>query len=230
MRDGGPMSWWPDESLSAFTQYEPWVLGSWLVMEVATVVVSLVALRFIQFPLLLFPLVFALWYLAIDLTEALAPRELTWNEQKTVSVVFGLIVIVWAWLADLRKQRVYAFWLYLFGLLIFCGGLTIFDGGSEYRRIIYAVVNVALLVAALILQRMAFIVFGAAGLLLYLAHLAYDVFRNSLYFPVVLSFAGISVILLGIYYHKHRQRLEGNMKKLLPPSILRLIPTAPTAD
>ena len=43
-----------------------------------------------------------------------------------------------------------------------------------------------------------FLVFGALGVHLYLGHLAYEVFKNSFFFPFALALLGLSLILFTV--------------------------------
>ena len=64
-----------------------------------------------------------------------------------------------------------------------------------------------------------FIVFGALGVFGYWGHLAYTVFKDSLLFPFALSALGLAIIWLGIYYQRHRTRIEGAIVALLPAGL-----------
>jgi hypothetical protein len=123
-----------------------------------------------------------------------------------------------AFLIDRRTREDFAFWLYLFGLAAFWGGLTSMDSISEARRVIYLLINVGLVLASVALQRRTFLVFGALGVFGYLGHLAYEVFQHSMMFPFVLSAIGISIIALGVHVRRHRARYEAVILGLVPPA------------
>jgi len=111
------------------------------------------------------------------------------DERAWVSVFFGGLVLVAAYLIDLRgrSEEDYAFWWYLFGLLAFWGGLTDLHSDSEVGKAIYFLINLGLICVALFLRRRVFLVFGALGAFLYLGHLAWTVFKDSMMFPLVLT-------------------------------------------
>ena len=77
----------------------------------------------------------------------------------------------------------YGFWLSLFGLLAFWGGLTSMESSDEWGKVVYALINLALMMIGVVVNRRACVVFGAIGINIYIGHLAYDIFANSLWFP-----------------------------------------------
>src|ERR1700704_6239154 len=65
------LGWWPREARASYQEYYPLISGSWVVMEAATIVAAIVALKLRPFPFLTFPLAFALWFLSLDLAPPL---------------------------------------------------------------------------------------------------------------------------------------------------------------
>ena len=80
----------------------------------------------------------------------------------------------------------------------------------------YCLINVALMGMAVLLRRPVFMVFGALGVAAYLGYLSYEVFAESLLFPVVVTLIGLGVIWLGLVYQKRRERLSQVMRGWLP--------------
>jgi hypothetical protein len=77
---------WPQANPGAFRDYHIWVKGSWILVEMGTILASSVALRFIRVPFLTFPIAFSLWYMSMDLTPLLLRKnEFSWNERLWVS-------------------------------------------------------------------------------------------------------------------------------------------------
>jgi len=72
----------------------------------------------------------------------------------------------------------------------------------------YCLINIALMGMAVLLRRPVFMVFGALGVAAYLGYLSYEVFAQSLLFPVVLTMIGLGVIWLGLVYQKRRENLN----------------------
>jgi hypothetical protein len=132
-----------------------------------------------------------------------------------------------AWTVDYRSRNGdFAFWLHLFGLLAFWGGITASDSATELGRAIYCLFNVGLLAIAVILMRRAYAVFGAFGVCLYLGHLAEKVFKDSLLFPFSLSLIGIAVIAAGLFYHRKERTITAWLSAHLPAALLRLRPAS----
>lgn len=216
---------WPQGDPGVYRDYHIWVKGSWFLMEVGTILAGLVALRFIRFPFLTAPIAFSLWYMSMDLTPLLFGRtDFTWQERLWVSLWFGLAMLLVSYFVDRRTQQDYAFWGYLFGMLAFWGGLSLMESGSEFRRFLYALINVGLMFLSVLLDRRVFIVFGALGVFGYLGHLAYRVFENSLLFPFALSALGIVIIYLGIQYQRHREAIDRAILTLVPAQLRQLLP------
>src|SRR5918992_6282183 len=102
--------------------------------------------------------------MSMDLTPLIYGR-LYYEAQgyQVVSLVFGLVVLVGAYLVDRRTEEDYAFWGYLFGMFAFWGGLTLLEGGSEIDWSIYGLINTGLILLSVLLQRRVFVGFCAAG-------------------------------------------------------------------
>lgn len=106
---------WPQGNPEAYKNYYHWIKGSWIFMELGTVVAALVALRFYPFPFLTFPLAFSLWFMSMDLTPLLFGKEhLSMDERKVVSCIFGLVLLAASYFIDKKyKETDFAFWTYL---------------------------------------------------------------------------------------------------------------------
>ena len=203
-----------------------WIKGSWVYMEIAAIVAALIALRRYPFPFIVMILAFALWFMSMDLTPWIFGRaEFTWDERRVVSLVFGLAVLVVAYLVD-RKPRGgdFAFWLHLFGLMAFWGGLSLTNSGSELGKLLYAGLNVGLLLMSVVLARRVYAVFGTLGISGYLGHLAYTVFEDSLLFPFALSLIGVAIIAAGLLYHRNQAAIAAWVARNLPEALRQLRP------
>jgi ABC-type molybdate transport system permease subunit len=60
-----------------------------------------------------------------------------------------------------------------------------------------------------------FLVFGALGAYGYLGYLSYDLFADSLWFTFALTALGASLIAAGVFYQRHRDRLERTARSWL---------------
>jgi hypothetical protein len=168
----------------------------------------------------------------MDLVDLLGKHQgMGWEEKQVVSTVFGGVMMLVAYLVDLRgKSDDYAFWGYLFGLMAFWGGLSSMNSDSELGKFVYCLINVGLIFCSLVLRRRTFIIFGSLGLFGYLGHLAYSVFSDSILFPFALSLLGIGIIYLGVQYQRRRKVLEQSFRKMVLPKMRRLIPARALAE
>jgi hypothetical protein len=218
---------WPQGDPGNYRGYYSWVKGSWVLMELGTIAAGALAIAYRPFPFLTFPIAFALWFMSMDLTPLLFGKtEYSWDERKWVSMMFGMAVLLAAYLADLRNRvrQDFAFWGYLFGVLAFWGGLSMMEGGGEASKFVYCLINVAMIVVSVLLRQRVFLVFGALGVLGYLGHLSYRVFEDSLLFPVVLTVAGILLIYLGVLFQRHSKTIAASLRDQLPEALHELIP------
>lgn len=208
---------WPGENPGAYQDFYPLIHGSWIVMELATIAAAALALKFVKFSFLTAPMAFCFWFLSMDLAALiLRQNSLQSDPAKWISVMVGaLIILVGFGLDRLMRQRNasrgedFAFWCYLFGLMAFWGGLTAMDSGSELRRLVYLFINIGLVALAIKLKRTVFMVFGVFGIYAYLGHLAWEVFKDSVFFPFVLALLGLSLI-LGTVWGQHYLRKRMN--------------------
>ena len=210
----------------AVRDFYVWIKGSWVWMEVAAIVAALIALKRYPYPFLVMIIAFALWFMSMDLTPWIFDRaNFSWDERRIVSLCFGLVVLVVAYLVDRRPRGGdFAFWLHLFGMLAFWGGLSLTNSGSEMGKLVYALINVGLLLMAVLLGRRVYAVFGTLGIAGYLGHLSYRVFEDSMMFPFALSLIGIAVIALGLIYHKKQAAIAGWIEANIPDGLRKLRP------
>lgn len=203
-----------------------WIKGSWVFMEVAAIVAALVALRFYPFPFIVMIIAVALWFMSMDLTPwVFGHAEFTWDERRAVSVWFGLFVLIVAWFVDRRSSKAdFAFWLHLFGLMAFWGGLSLVDSGSEISKALYGLLNVGLVFLSLVLMRRVYAVFGTLGIAGYLCYLAQSVFKDSMLFPFALSLIGVAIIAAGLVYHSRQAAIAAWLTRYLPDAVARLRP------
>lgn len=218
--------WHKGSITSNYKEYHAYIRSNWIMMEVATIAAAVIALRFYKFPFITFPLAFSLWYLSMDLTPLFFGQDqFTWAEKRLVSCVFGIVMLVVAYIVDRKCAEVdYAFWLYLYGLLAFWGGLTSMDSNSELGKFIYFMINMLLIISAVYLRRKAFAVFGVIGVLLYISHLTWKVFSDSFVFPIVLTLIGIIIMMIGVKIQKNKAKVEAAIEKLLPTFLMKWRP------
>ncbi|WP_375776267.1 hypothetical protein ACE103_31840 [Bradyrhizobium sp. ma5] len=216
------LGWWGKFGKPGTVQdFYIWVKGSWIFMEIATVVAGVVALRYFRFAFIVAIIAFALWFMSMDLAPWFSGTNYAdFETRRRVSVWFGLAVLAVAWIVDYRSRNGdFAFWLHLFGLMAFWGGITASEGSTELSKAVYCLLNVGLVAIAVILMRRAYAVFGAFGICIYLGHLADVVFKDSLWFPFSLSLIGIAVIAAGLLYHRNERAIAGWLAAHLPAGL-----------
>lgn len=216
---------WPREDPGQYRDFYRWISGGWFAVEVATVAAGIVALRFVRFPFLTAPIAFTLWFMSMDITPIIFGEDyFERSGYQWVSVIFGLAILIGAFIVDRRTEEDYAFWGYLFGTFAFWGGLSLFEGGSEFEWAIYGVINLGLMFLSVLLDRRVFIIFGAVGVFIYLGHLVWDIFEDSLLFPFALSGIGLAIIALGILYARNEERIERVMIEAVPDGARKFLP------
>lgn len=216
---------WPQNDPGTYDGFHIWVKGGWIMMEVATIAAGLITIKFIRFPFLTAPIAFALWYLSMDLTPLLFGVHFDYETREWISAGCGLIIILIAYLIDRRTKEDYAFWGYLFGVIAFWGGLSFMDSDSELNKIIYCFINIVMIFVSVLLQRKVFLIFGSLGVMGYLGHLSYTVFKDSFLFPFALTFLGLAVIYAGVLYQRNRGRLENYLLSLVPEGLKQKLPS-----
>ncbi len=218
---------WPDESV--YRDYHVYVKWNWLYMELGTLMIGVIMAWRYRYPFLIMPIAFTLWYMTMDITAIIAEGDITWELRKLVSMYSGLLVIGLAFWVDFRSRSKadYAFWLYLFGVLAFWSGLSLQESDSELSKFLYFLINLVLIGSGVILVRRVFVVFGALGACFYLGHLAWDVFKDSLLFPIVLTAIGLMIIYLGVLWQKNETVLTRKMRRFLPQSLREFLESRP---
>jgi hypothetical protein len=220
---------WPSpfNDPGSYGGYYEWINGSWLYMDIGTIVAGCIALRFYPFAFITAIMALALWFLSMDLTPWIFHQAyFTWTMRCQVSAGFGLALILIAWAVDLKRWQAgdVGFWLHLCGLAAFWGGLSALDSDSEVSKAIYCLINIVLVLLSVYLMRRVYAVFGAIGIAGYLGELADGIFADSLMFPFALSLIGIGVIAVGIVYVRQRHKIAAWVQDNLPAGLQRLRP------
>ncbi|MCA9817424.1 MAG: DUF2157 domain-containing protein [Cyanobacteriota/Melainabacteria group bacterium] len=187
------------------------------ILELATIFAGVLALQFVRFPFITAPIYASLWFMAMTLTDSFLLGGLGWmsNQHLLVTIGFGSMVLIISYLVDRRTREDFSFWGYFFGMLMVWGAWSFMDRGGELGNFIYFLGNVAFMVASAMLRRKVFLVFGSIGAIWYLGYLAYDIFADSVMFPVALLAIGVGVIYSGIMYRKHGHKLENAIHSLV---------------
>lgn len=218
------LGWWADGKV--FRQYHTHIDWRWIFMEFATLATGAVMLWRYRLPFLVMPVAATLWYMSMDLAPLVfGDADLSWALRKLVSLWVGLLIVLLAFWVDIRTRhdQDYAFWLYLFGVIAFWGGLSTMHSDSELSKFIYLCINLAMIVVGAVLSRRVFAVVGGLGAAGYLGHLAYGVFKDSMMFPFVLTIIGLAVVYLGIVWQRHEAAVSSRLRGYLPEPMRALV-------
>ena len=152
-----------------YKDFYPYIRSAWILMELATMAVTLIALIRVRFGFLT-DAACVLTVVLFDGHRGLVSRKRSSGlehrsldrraHRRAVTILAG-----YAFDRTLNKPEEksedFAFWCYLFGLMAFWGGLTSIDSDSETGKFIYFLVNIGLAAVSLYLRRSVFLVFGS---------------------------------------------------------------------
>ncbi|KTD61213.1 hypothetical protein [Legionella spiritensis] len=218
------MGWWPDSSV--YRDYHAYIKWHWIFMELGTLAVGIILAWIYRYPFMLMPVAVTLWYMSMDIAAMLGQHsQYSFELRAMVSMYFGLAMIFLAFWVDIRSRNAldYAFWLYIFGVLAFWGGLSSQSSDSELSRFFYLCINLVMIGIGVLLVRKVFVIFGALGCACYLGHLAWQVFAHSTFFPVALTIIGAFLIYLGTLWQKHEKALTLRAQSYLPKPVQELL-------
>ena len=106
-----------------------------------------------------------------------------------------------------------------------CMGITIlfFLSGQSDQRVLACGLSVGLIVLAVPLQSKFMIAIGGIYIFGYLSHLAYNVFKNSVIFPLALIGLGIGLIYIGVMYQMYQSILYQLSVSIFPVSTVETL-------
>ncbi|HEY0844205.1 MAG TPA: DUF2157 domain-containing protein [Noviherbaspirillum sp.] len=217
-----------------YRDYHRFIDWRWLVMELATLAAGAVLLWRFRYPFLMMPIAVTLWYMGMDIVPALVLQDggsgdwfggAAWQLRKTITLVFGIVMLLVAFFVDLRSRhdKDYAYWLYLFGLLTFWGALSMMGSGKLSGKLFYLAINFMLVFTGAVLGRRVFAVFGGIGIALVLGDLSWNLFKDSFAFVAVLTLLGFSLIGAGLWWSRHEDAISARFRALLPADLRELL-------
>ena len=216
---------WPPGGPVGFSAYHMRIDWRWLTLEFATLAAGAVMLWRYKLPFMVMPLAVTVWYMSMDAANALMQNDgFDWQFTRDVSLVFGIATCALAMWVDVRSRRAtdadarqdFAFWLYLFGALMFWAGLSLRDSNNEWSKFAYCLINLVLVFGGAVIDRRVFTVLGALGVALYLGYLAHRVFQDSLLFPFALTLLGLGFVGLGVWWQRHEAAIHARLGWLVP--------------
>ena len=215
--------WWPDES--TYREYHRYIRWHWIYLELGTLAAGVVMLWVYRYPFMVMPVAVTLWYMSMDIAAMLMVDGYDWEFRAFFSMWFGVATILIAFWVDLRSRDSgdFAYWLYIFGVIAFWGGLTSQSSDSELAKFLYFCTNIGLILVGAVLVRHVFVVFGALGAAIYLGHLAATVFEDSWLFPIALAAIGLFVVYGGLVWSRHQEHLTNRLRAQLPLPVRELL-------
>lgn len=219
------LGWWPDGGAQSFRSFHTQINWRWIMLELATLAAAVVMLRNYRLPFMVMPVAVVLWYASMDWAHLLMQNNgFDWKLVRDLSAVFGLGTLALAVWVDLRTRvaahpvdrQDFAFWLYIFGTLMFWCGLSLRDSGSEWGKAGYAAINVVLVFWGVAINRRVFTVFGGLGVMVYLGYLSSRVFQDSLGFMFALTLLGLGLVAVGVWWQRHERELHAALSQWLP--------------
>lgn len=217
------MGWWPDGS--TYREYHRYIRWHWIFLEFGTLAVGAVIAYIYRYPFLQMPIAATLWYMSMDIAAMLSGGNPDFEFRALISLYFGLAMTLFAFWVDIRSSKSgdYAFWLYLFGVMAFWGGMTSQHSEGELSKFIYFCINLIMIGAGVVIVRRVFVIFGAIGSAIYLGHLANEVFEDSWLFPIAMTAIGLMLIYLGILWQKNEKQITRNVRRHLPSALRELL-------
>lgn len=220
------MGWWPPGGPISYAAYQTHINWRWLTLEYVTLAAGVVMLWRYRLPFMVMPIAVTLWYLSMDAAHGLMQQGEQWDFDfmRDVTLVFGIATVCIALWVDLRSRQAheaewrqdYAFWLYLFGALMFWSGLSWRSSGSELDKALYGLINLMLVFTGAVIGRRVFTVLGGLGVAGYLGYLSHQVFGDSMAFAFVLTLIGLGLVALGIWWQRHEARINAYFAAWLP--------------
>jgi len=213
--------------------------GQPLAIELAAVAAALVAMRSMAFAPFMIPIA----VVGVTLPERLL-RE--WAPGPGIDgagmgwrwVIIASVLAAAAYTVDRRRRgEDYGYWLWIsVAMATWWGCMMLFQTDHSLRGYL-APASLLVITASVILRRRVLLVVGLFGVFGFLAWLAFDVFKLTTAFPLVLATIGVSIIILTVWVQKRfpeaiqrmggdptrPARFPGGVLALLAPALLGLV-------
>ena len=223
---GCSSAWWGQFGKPGTVQdFYVWIKGSWIFMEIADHCGRRAGAALLsRAPFIVMLIAVALWFMSMDLAPwvaaAITPTSRCAARCRSGS---GLAILL-AWTVDCRSRSGdFAFWLHLFGLITFWGGISQrerFDRTGQ-GALLRAECRPARVGGAVSMPRASMQCSARSALRSISAISPNKVFKDSLLFPFALSLIGIAVIAAGLLYHRNERAIADWLSAHLPASLLQ---------
>ena len=180
-----------------------------IVIDLATVGASLLAFYRLRFGFLLAPAAIALAILPRLVVELVLGEMLGRNAEAWIFAATGFALLTAAFAIDRRdRDRAdFAYWPYLIGVIVSLIATAQLWERYPGMRHLMPVAGLLIIAASFTLRRMIFLGFGGVLVYAYLSWLAFDLFRSSTLFPIVLATLGLSIILAAVWVQRAYPRV-----------------------
>ncbi|TXI90508.1 MAG: hypothetical protein E6Q34_08825 [Burkholderiaceae bacterium] len=208
----------------------------WFAIESITVASALLVLWFFKRSYLVVPVLLSLFLMAIDLLPNLilgmdveAYSSAGWMMRKAIALVFGFAILVLGFIVDMQitRKRDYAFWLYSFGLLPFCGSLMLFFvletsnpfAASFIGKVVYFSINAILLLLSAALQRRSFAMAGGIGIAGLMISVAWQMYHDSFAIVGALIACTFAYMMVAMWWSHNEHRFAQQLRGFLPDAL-----------
>jgi hypothetical protein len=194
------MGSWPDDA--SFHQLR----FAFLYLGLGSLTGSIAILIWTRFPLISL-IVAALAHLTIvDIAQIIGGPP-TASLELSAGVTGGLVLLGIG--MTVRSMKRYAFWFKLYGLvgLQITFSALLVQNPNVLFGLLFLFIYMVFIGLSLWFREVIFLVFGAIGFYTYITRLVFDVFEGEAFFPLVLGFIGLSIVILAVLYQKHGIRL-----------------------
>ncbi len=190
------MNWWPTSAPDDYQGFYYWIRSEWLPMEISTLLIACLVLYFIRFPFITVLIYSVIWFISMDAVFLFfGAQQDFFAHYSIVSISIGTLLNVLGYYLHKKNHMDFAFWSYLFGMLLCWTGLSVWDIQTEWGYFTYFLINSAFVFLSIFFHRKIFLFFGSLGIVYYIGHLAY-IFSDSPMFSYVLAAIGFAIIIL----------------------------------
>ncbi len=202
-----------------------------IILYAAVALSSLVMLYFVRFSVLMVPLIYSLWSLVTWISAAFSGFDNFTLNRGLVQVLFSFGVLLSAYVLDKKREKYFAFWGYVGGMIAFQYGL--YDLSSCYLlwnwgnttdpstgSVIFSLgrltglatgffVNILLMLISMRFNNKIIAIFGCFGAIWYYFSVIWEYFSldyTTVARSLVISLTGIIIFVLADVYRKNREK------------------------
>lgn len=207
--------WPPGRVFNSWHHYPPWMASQWLVIELSTILVALLVLRWRRLVSLTYPIAVALWGVHYHVSEIVRGAGESLSYDRWMLLANALVILVVADFVERWQERTApgegatgrergdfagAFWLV--GMLAFAFAYAnLWERSGDWRHLL-PLVALTFVGISLYLRRRVILVFGMLGVFAYVAWLTDTVFRDIVSFPIILAALGILMIAATVWMQR----------------------------